>query len=100
MSRQNWLKSGSMPGTGALITITTGFKPRKVELFNSAGLAKAEKTDTMLADSSYKTITAGTATYPADLITLTANGFTIGTDSDLNVAGEDLHWVAHQAQND
>ncbi len=100
MSGQNWLKSGSMAGTGALITITLGYKPRKVELFNSDGLAKAEKTDTMDADSSYKTITAGTATYPADLITLTDSGFTIGTDGDLNVAGEALHWVAWQAQND
>ena len=100
MSGQNWLKSGSMDGTGALITVALGFAPRKVELFNSEGLSQALKTDTMAADSSIKTITAGTMTFPADLITITSNGFTIGTDSDVNVAGEALHWVAWQAQND
>ncbi len=100
MSGQNWVKRGTLKGTGALITITCGFKPVKVSVFNVVGLAKAEKTENMGDDRAYKTITDGTASYPTDLIAMTDNGFTIGTDSDLNVADEDLHWVAHQAQND
>ena len=99
MSGQNWLKSGTMDGTGAVITITCGFKPRKVELVNEGGLATAEKTDTMADAKSSKRVTAGTMTY-ADVITLTDNGFTIAADADLNVAGEALHWTAWQAQND
>ena len=100
MSGQNWLKSGSMNGTGSLITITLGFKPRKVELFNSGGLAKAEKTDTMTVDNSIKIITAGTVSFGTDLIALTDTGFTIGVDTDINVSGEKIHWAAWQAQND
>jgi len=99
MSGQNWVKRGTMSGTGAVINITCGFKPAKVELFNVDGLAKAEKTEYMDAAKSVVQITAGTMTY-VDVITLTADGFSIGTDADLNVAGEDLHWVAWQAQND
>ncbi len=100
MSGHNWVKTGNMDGTAALITITTGYKPRRVEVFNAAGLAKAIKTDTMAGDSAIKTITDGTMTFAAATITIISNGFTIGTDGDLNVAGEALHWIAQTAENE
>lgn len=99
MSGHNWVKTGTMDGTGALITINTGYTPRRVEVYNSDGLAYAIKTDTMAADSSIKHVTAGTITFPADLIEITSTGFTIGVDADLNVAGEALHWIAQTAEN-
>lgn len=100
MSGQNWIKRGSLPGTGANIKINTGFKPKRVSLFNEDGLATAEKTDTMLDDIAMKRVTAGTLTAADPAISFQADGFTILVDADLNVAGELLHWVAHQAEND
>ena len=99
MSGQNWVKRGVLPGTGVAIAITCGFKPSRVSLFNSDGLVSAEKTDTMDAAKAMKRITAGDATY-VDAVTLNDNGFVIGADADLNAAGEEIHYVAHQAQND
>ncbi len=100
MSGAPFVKRGSRVGSGAIITITTGFKPVKVEVFNEDGLALAVKTETMAADSGMKQITAGTMTFPASLITLLDNGFQIQADADINVVDEILHWVAWQAVND
>lgn len=99
MSGSNWIKRGSIVGTGAAIEITCGFKPVKVEFFNSTGLVTAEKTESMATSSGTKRVTAGTMTFPTGICTLNDDGFTIGTDTDLNVAAETIHWVAYQAHN-
>ena len=100
MSGQNWVKRGSLEGTGADITIHCGFKPYKVELFNTDDLCSAVKTEDMVDDRAFKRVTDGTATVPAGVLELSDTGFVIKPDADLNVAGETLHWVAYQAQND
>jgi hypothetical protein len=100
MSGANWIKKGSLLGTGANIKINCGFKPKKVELFNEDGLASAEKSYTMAAAVAMKRVTDGTLTAAASVCTLEDDGFTIGTDTDINVSGETLHWLAYMAEND
>ena len=91
-------KNGAVTGTGASLNVTSvGFRPRRVTLFNSGGLATSEWTDSMADASALKRVTAGTLTFPLTLgITPLANGFTIGADTDINVSGELIHWVAFE----
>lgn len=92
------IRTGAFTGTGVLINIRrVGFRPRKVELISQGGLAKAVWTDTMPDDSMAVTVTAGTMTFVvADAIIPLSSGFSIGTDTDLNVSGELVHWVAYE----
>lgn len=101
-SSYNFLKTGAVVGSGALKKVVLGFKPRSVRLFNSAvgGLIEAYKTDTMAADSAMKRVAAGTTTFPADMVTLDSDGFTIGVDADLNAAGETIHYEALEGKNE
>jgi hypothetical protein len=92
-------KNGAVTGTGAnLDVLTVGYKPRRVELFNQTGLVLAYWTDSMTEGRGLKQITAGTLSQIAAGagITPLSNGFRIGNDSDVNVAGELVHWVAHE----
>lgn len=94
--------TGTLEGTGAAIDIPLGFIPKTVRVINQDGIASLEWSDTMPAASGYKDITAGTRTF----ITLSGisayagtaagagAGFTIGADTDINVSGETIHWIA------
>lgn len=99
-SGTNWVKRGSLAGTGSAIKINTGFQPVKVELYNEDAPASAVKTDSMAGSNALKRITAGDATYATAVCTMETDGFTIGTDADLNTATETIHWIAYQAHND
>ena len=99
-SSLNQVKTGVVVGTGNAKKITLGFKPRSVKIENVDGLVSAYKSDTMDADSAVKRVTAGTMTFPANMVTLEDDGFTIGNDSDLNVVGEDMHYTATEGKNE
>jgi hypothetical protein len=92
--------AGSFIGTGALLNVdTVGFRPKMVQLFNATGLTQAVWTKTMADDSAFKQINHGTvqnAFITSDGIIPRANGFSVGTDADLNTAAEVVHWVAHE----
>ncbi len=98
----NMVKTGKVSGTGAAKKIVLGFKPRSVRLWNEAagGLVEVWKTDTMDLAKAMKRLPAGTATHDADCCTLNSDGFTIGADADLNVAGEAIHYEACEGKND
>ncbi len=83
-------------GTAAAFTITTGFQPRYVRVTNLAGTGSdTEWFEGMAAASALKRVLAGDKTIPTTLgITVTANGFTVGLDTDLNVTSEQLSWMA------
>jgi hypothetical protein len=83
-------------GTAAAITITTGFKPRYVRVTNLAATGSdAEWFEGMADASAMKRVTAGDKTLITTLgITVSANGFVIGLDTDLNVTSEQLSWLA------
>jgi glutamate 5-kinase len=89
---------GSVAGTGATITITAGFKPRYVKVFNR----NATPTGTLehiegMADASAFLTTASSGVITLDTtaaITLTSRGFTIGNDGVVNVNGDTLFYIA------
>lgn len=91
------IKTGTQDGTGAAISIVCGFRPRYVKVVNVAtgGLCSIEHIDTMAAASGFKGVTAGTKTFiSSNGITLNDFGFTIGADTDVNVSGEAIHYIA------
>ncbi len=90
--------TGAAYGTGAAKSIrTVGFRPQKVEVFNQSGLCHAVWTESMADASAMKTVTAGTITFiTSNGVTPLSDGFTLGADTDLNVADELFHWVAYE----
>lgn len=89
---------GSFIGTGADLEVrTVGFRPKAVQLLNVGGLAKGDWVQGMADDSAVKQITAGTISLiTSDGITPLSDGFAVGADTDLNVSGELVRWVAFE----
>jgi len=88
---------GAFVGTGAGLTIETkiGFQPSRVVLLNvSADPAKGEWQEGMTDDELYKQKGGTTTLATSGGITPTATGFTLGTDTDLNVSGEQVLYSA------
>lgn len=100
MSGGTRIKTGAYIGTGALLNVrTVGFRPKKVELLNEDGLVAAFWTDSMADDSAHKIInhdTAQNAVITSNGIIPLSDGFSVGTDADLNTDTEKVHWVAHE----
>lgn len=91
------IATGFYVGTGSPLTVTTkiGFKPRQVEVWNiSADPAYGMHAEGMDDDSVYKQKGGTTSVASSDGITLTDDGFTIGADTDLNVADEQVFYKA------
>lgn len=92
--------TGKYTGTGALITLNTvGFRPQRVELMVSAGTkvgAKASYQDTLADGSMVKTTAAGVGSLSVVGVTPLAGGFSMGTDVDLNNAGDTVHYTAYE----
>jgi len=95
------LATGSVLGTGSALNVTTcGFRPRKVKLWNvaSGGLCTFEWNKEMPDASAFKEqnhASAQRSFITSNGITPLANGFTIGADTDMNVAGERVYFEAH-----
>lgn len=90
-------------GTAAAIVITCGFKPRYVKVVNvtaaGTGLNWVEWFKGMADASAIKVDDQGSTEAGVTLITtlgitVSASGFTIGLDLDLNVTSEQLSWLA------
>lgn len=108
------MKTGKVVGTGSLIKVPIAeFTPRKVVLRNVDTGDEMTWTDTMPDGYGFKRVAAGTGSYVTsggvtpvrqDVMSPPVGGsaqdpgrgFTIGTDSDLNVASENVHWEAHE----
>lgn len=94
--------SGSVEGTGAAITLELGFRPHYLKVTNIDGLATLEWFNGMPDASGIKAITSGVIskiltngiTPTEGVAATTAAGFRIGTDTDINVSGETLHYFA------
>lgn len=93
--------TGSVTGTGAALDVTKlGFRPRYVKLWNvaSGGLCTLEWIDQMADASGFKELNhddTQRSVLTSNGITPLSNGFTIGADTDLNVDGEVIHFMAH-----
>ena len=95
----NRVLTGAVEGVAAadLDVRTVGFRPKKVELLNEGGLASAVWTSSMKDGEMLKQVTAGTMTkVTATGVTPLSDGFRLGQDADMNVAGELVHWVASE----
>ncbi len=96
------LMAGGVVGTGATLNVRTiGFRPSYVEIFNTTGNAKATWVKGMADDSAQKTVDSGAGATDISLITSLgitplSDGFTLGADTDLNVADEQIRYVAHE----
>ena len=83
--------------TAAAFVITTGFLPRYVKVvnLNASGDVMVEWFEGMADASAVKTAIDGTRSVITTLgITVSASGFTVGLDTDLNVVSEQLSWSA------
>ena len=87
---------GASLGTGANIDAkSVGFRPRSVRLTNMTSGDELHWTEGMVDGGGLKRVAAGTATILTTLgITPLADGFRLGTDADMNVAGETVQWEA------
>ena len=81
--------------TAAAITITCGFKPRYVGVFNVTSGDQYQWFEGMTAAHALKQVTAGTSSIITSLgVTVSETGFVIGLDTDVNVINEQLSWIA------
>lgn len=98
----DYMYTTTVEGTGAAITISPKFTPQYIEVINLDGLCLLKWTAKMGAGKGFKILTGidGTSADTVSLmsyisskgITMDDNGrqFTIGADTDINVAGETL----------
>jgi len=83
--------------TAAAIDIVLGFTPRYIKVINSAATGGyMEFIEGMANASGFKYLSAdgAGALVTSNGITVTAEGFTIGLDTDINVKAEQLTWIA------
>lgn len=82
-------------GTAAAFKITTGFKPRYVKVVNEDGDCYYEWFEGMADAEAMKMLTGGTYAKQTTLgITVAADGFTVGLDTDINATSQQLSWLA------
>lgn len=82
-------------GTVAAYTFTLGFKPRYVKVVNNTSRDQLEWFEGMADASAHKRVAAGTATTPtSNGITVSATGFILGLDTDVNVTSEQVSFIA------
>jgi hypothetical protein len=96
-SSNSLVKTGTIVGTGAAITVSgdkVGFRPTYVRLINVTDGSSAEHVEGMADASMAKQKGATTSFVTSGGITLTSTGFTLGTDTDLNAASDVIHYVA------
>jgi len=82
-------------GAGAAFTITCGFKPRYVLVVNETSGDREEWFYGMTAAHAVKRIAAGTwSNLTTTGITVAEHGFTVGLDTDICYASEQVRWLA------
>ena len=82
-------------GTAAAFILTVGFQPRYVRVVNEDGDCYEEWFEGMADAESMKMLTGGTyEKMTTHGITVSATGFTVGLDTDINVTSQQLSWVA------
>lgn len=87
---------GATLGTGAAIDVrSVGFRPRSVKAVNVDSGDELYWHVNMADAAGFKRVAAGAgALVSTGGITPLSDGFTLGTDGDMNVAGETVLWEA------
>lgn len=85
--------TGSATGDATALSVTLGFKPMYVEVFNETDVIKWEKFNDQADANCVKTVAAGTMTKDTgSAITLTEKGFILS--ATVNAAAKALRWFA------
>jgi len=80
--------------TAEAFVITTGFKPRFVEVHNETSGDSFKWYEGMTNAEALKRVAAGTSSIiTSNGITVSDTGFTVGLDTDVNVINEQLSWI-------
>lgn len=86
--------SGTTTGDGTVLTVTLGWRPKYVVIFNETDAIKWEKIDGQAAANTIKTVTAGDMTKDTtSAIQITDNGFVC--TAALNASGKALVWAGY-----
>lgn len=89
---------GTYTGTGAAQSITLGFKPKSIRIFNvTDGDIFVDHLRSFTNGSSIATSTAVAAVTNA--VTLTPTGFSVGTDASVSESAKVFHYVAFGEDN-
>jgi hypothetical protein len=86
---------GSFKTTTASIDVVCPFRPRVVHLYLSGG-DEAVWTEDMGDGAAFKRVSATGSLVTADGITPLDDGFTLGVDADLNLAGGTVYFEAQE----
>lgn len=87
MSQIYNVSTSTWTGDGASKTVTTGFQPSYVRIFDSTNATRTEKDGSMGATITIKTVTAGTQTADANsLITISSTGYVVAAAANTNAA--------------
>lgn len=89
----NNFASGSFTGDGTATTVTLGFTPRWVKVFNATDAIMWEKVEGMGATITFKTVTAGTTTADSGTAISWASGV-LTLSATLAASAKALSWVA------
>ena len=95
-------KTGRITATGAAINVELGFVPETVHIRNLTSRDELFWDEGMTNGHGFKRVAAGTGTAITSggispyvgVLGTTGRGFTIGTDADINVNTEILHYTA------
>jgi hypothetical protein len=89
--------AGSFIGSGSAFNVeTVGFRPRFIQFFNVTGLTSGVWGEGMADGSMLKLINHASAQHilvTSNGITPLYNGFTVGSDADLNTANEIVYFL-------
>lgn len=88
--------SGNYTGTGAAQTVTLGFKPKFLWIFNETDGDSMVFSSDGIADGKCVSIVgaAGPALVAANGVTLSATGFSVGTDASVSELAKVFEYVA------
>lgn len=88
------MATGQETGAGEAITVTLGFVPRKVRVFNETDVILWEKFSGQAAANTRKVVAGGTMTKDTgSAITISGNSFILS--ATLAASGKALYWEAH-----
>jgi len=96
MTLLNPCKSGTLTGTGSAITVTIGFKPGVVFLYNATDPGTLWWTKNLADAYGYRSVgsTGIETVISSNGITPFQEGFVFGADSEMNESSDVIYWIA------
>ena len=86
--------TGTWTGSGVAQTITLGFKPKLIVMFNQTDGDQVSIYMDGMADGKVISIVSLVSLIATNGITLSATGFTVGTDNSINKADKVFRYLA------